>query len=186
MGRSQSRVLIYRRYKVIVINTFIIVPHGEVNESDSVRGYLRLWKQRYPSCVCFDPALRAFWREEGYMKRSSVCHKCSSMNCGHESGCLMNAHEPACSYQARHGWKCWSRLSVCFRPSLHQPPLKEPPWGEQGGPMLLLEQYIRKLPSSFSRLQSGEVSKVLEDPKWAVLCSSDHEQKLLSTVVQAS
>ena len=77
-------------------------------------------------------------------------------------------------------------LSVCSRPSLHQPPLKEHPWGEQGGPMLLLEQYIRKLCSSFSLLQSGEVSKVLEDPKWAVLCSSDHEQKLLPTVVQAS
>lgn len=79
------------------------------------------------------------------MKRSSVCRKCSSKNCGDESGCLMNACEPACSYQARNGWKCCSSLSVCSRPSLHQPPLMEPLWGEQGEPVLLLEQYIRKL-----------------------------------------
>lgn len=51
MGRSQSQVLIYKRYKMIVINTFIIVPQGEVSESDSVRGYLRFWKQQYPSWV---------------------------------------------------------------------------------------------------------------------------------------
>lgn len=82
MGRSRSQVLIHKRYKVIVTNTFIIVPQGEVSESDSVRGYLRFWKQQYPSWVCFGPALRVFWREEGYMKRSSVCRKCSSENCG--------------------------------------------------------------------------------------------------------
>lgn len=122
MGRSQSQVLIHKRYKVIVTNTFIIVPQGEVGESDSVRGSLRFWKQQYPSWVCFGPALRVFWREEGYMKRSSVCRKCSSENCGHESGRLMHAREPACSSQARNGWKCCSGLSVCSRPSLHQPP----------------------------------------------------------------
>lgn len=48
MGRSQSQVWVHRRYKVIIINTFIIVPQGEVDESDSVRDYLGFWNQQYP------------------------------------------------------------------------------------------------------------------------------------------
>lgn len=40
--------MIYRRYKVIVINTFIIVPHSEVDESDSSQRLLKVVETAVP------------------------------------------------------------------------------------------------------------------------------------------
>lgn len=70
MGRSRSQVLIYKRYKVIVTNTFIIVPQGEVGESDSVRLFKVL-----ETAV---PKLGLLWSSiEGLLERGGLYEKVS-------------------------------------------------------------------------------------------------------------
>lgn len=195
------------------MNTVIIIPQAEVNEKDSVRGYLELCKQQYQSWVCFGVPLRFFLeRRKISVKRAPVYPQCSSESCAHESDCIMDACEPGCLYQISCEWKWCSSLNVCPRPATFRPPgsalLAVSTNGSLGGlcgvnkvdQHSLLWQCIRKhLPLSYSLnshyfnlarpQEAWKILKWQKDPKTYIQmksCIASSKEKLIPTMVQAA